>query len=88
VNGGLGFDLAKDQDNGTAKTAYIAIAAIVWVVWLAASIYGEWKRRRALANAPPKYTENATSPMRESEASDGAHADNGHYAPAKNGRTV
>ena len=64
--------------------AYSVIAGVVWLVWLCASIFGERRRKRAQANAPPKYTESTASPRVEtSERGDVPHPDNGHYAPAK-----
>lgn len=69
--------------------AYSVIAGVVWLVWVGASIFGERRRKRAIANAPPKYTESAESPRQETtERSDVPHPENGHYAPAKDDRTV
>lgn len=45
INGGLGLRLADDASNG-AYIAYGVIAAIVWVVWMAAAVWGEIQRLR------------------------------------------
>jgi hypothetical protein len=85
INGGLGFMLADDPKNKSAMIAYSVIAGVVWLLWVSASIIGERRRMRALANAPPKYTE---SPARGTEMDDVPHPDNGHYAPGKHARAA
>lgn len=79
INGGLGLRLANSMHMSShgGIIAYGVIAALVWLTWVAAMFVGERRRKRALANAPPKYTD---SPRRESERSDLIPM-NGHYAP-------
>ncbi|KAF2680400.1 iron reductase domain protein [Lentithecium fluviatile CBS 122367] len=86
INGGLGFELA-DKMNLSSKSgmiAYSVVAGVVWLAWVAAIVIGERRRKTALANSPPKYTESPGSPRRETEErSDIPHPESGHYAPAK-----
>lgn len=90
INGGLGLQLA-DSMNRSSKggiIAYAVIAALVWLVWVAAMVIGERRRKRAAANAPPKYTDPRNSPRsRTGSGSDRTESApiNGHYAP-KEGR--
>lgn len=89
INGGLGFKFAEEYDNHSAMIAYAVVAGVVWLVWVAASVFGERKRKRAAAaNAPPKYTESNGSPRETLEMQNIPHPDNGHYAPTKGERTV
>lgn len=64
INGGLGLLLANNSPSGAI--AYGVIAAIVWLVYVAAAVYGEMKKARS---APPKYSErmgsDEGSPMRD-----------------------
>lgn len=46
INGGLGLQLAGASRSSTI--AYSVIAAIMWVLWVAAAILGESKRRRVV----------------------------------------
>ena len=80
INGGLGFKLADTMDLGshTGMIVYAVVAGIVWLVWVAASIYGELKRRKTMSQ-PPKYSE---PPRVETAQRDIPHPENGHYAPA------
>lgn len=92
INGGLGLQWA-DSMNMSSKggiIAYAVIAIIVWLAWVAASIIGERRRAKRMADAPPKYEGNHGSRNRgtNSEGTDssddiqlvqpGMH---GHYAP-------
>ena len=84
INGGLGFKLTGNTGGG--MIAYSVCAGIMWLLWVAAAVYGERKRSRAQAMAathPPKYTE--TSPAHstdgEREMNDIPHPPQGHYAP-------
>jgi hypothetical protein len=45
INGGLGLLLADNTTSGAI--AYGIVAAIVWLMWVAAAVYGEIKRARA-----------------------------------------
>jgi len=57
VNGALGLDLANNSQSGLI--AYSVIAAIVWVAWLGAAVYGEITRRhKAVPDHPPAYQES------------------------------
>lgn len=95
INGGLGLHWA-DSMNSSSKggmIAYAVIAVIVWLAWVAASVVGERRRGRKLADAPPKYEQGERSGRRRRQrhGSDGSNsADNiqlvdaaahGHYAP-------
>ncbi|KAF2275809.1 uncharacterized protein EI97DRAFT_458823 [Westerdykella ornata] len=82
INGGLGLKLA-DENGMSSKggmIAYAVVAGIIWVVWMAASILGERRRKTRGRAEPPKYTD-------DSRTSDTALRDlqgqpeNGHYAP-------
>ena len=64
--------------------AYSVVAAIIWAVWVVASVIGERRRSKGRANAPPKYSESPAGEMSPSPAqtrSDIPHPENGHYAP-------
>lgn len=52
VNGGLGLKLANADRRAT--TTYIVVAGIFWVLWLAAAILGEIRRRQNLKRAVPR----------------------------------
>ena len=53
INGGLGLRLASAERS--SKIAYAVIAAIVGVVYIAAMVFGEIRRKRKLQNLPPTY---------------------------------
>lgn len=86
INGGLGLRWADSMGLSSKGgiIAYGVIAGLVWVVWVAAIVVGESRRKRAIANAPPK---DSGSPRQASLRSDEApvRSDeapvNGHYAP-------
>ena len=60
--------------------AYGVVAGVVWLVWVAASIIGERRRKTVGAAQPPKYTASA-SPPAETAQTHIPHPENGHYAP-------
>ncbi|KAF2728635.1 CBD9-like protein [Polyplosphaeria fusca] len=82
INGGLGFMLADTMGMGSRSgmIAYSVIAGIIWLVWVAASVFGESRRKKARVDAPPKYTDSPRSETREREI---PHPDEGHYAPQR-----
>lgn len=69
INGGLGFMLANTLGNGShsGMIAYAVIAAIVWLIYVLATVLGEGRRRmRRDADAPPKYSESPVETPLES----------------------
>jgi hypothetical protein len=44
INGGLGLKLANNSRSG--EIAYGIVAGIIWLVWMAAAVYGEIKKAR------------------------------------------
>jgi len=56
VNGALGLDLANNSQGGLI--AYSIIAAIFWLAWMGAAVYGEIKRRRKAPDHPPAYQDS------------------------------
>jgi len=62
VNGGLGLELASRlpfaRPSRTAVIAYIAVAAIMWLLYVAAAVVGELRRRR---NVPAGSVVSGTS---------------------------
>lgn len=48
INGGLGLLFANDSSTG-ARIGYGVVAAIMWLAWVAATIIGERRRTRKLA---------------------------------------
>jgi hypothetical protein len=81
INGGVGLRLADSMHMSSRGgiIAYSVIAAVVWLVWVAAMFIGERRRKVAQANRAPKYT---NSPHYGSDSSEVAPVD-GHYAPRK-----
>lgn len=57
INGGLGLQWADTMNLSSRGgiIAYAVIAVVVWLAWVAASVIGERRRARKLADAPPKY---------------------------------
>ncbi|KAI7119831.1 hypothetical protein KC324_g18555, partial [Hortaea werneckii] len=53
INGGLGLRLANAEQ--APIIAYAVIAAIVGVVYIAAVVFGEVRRKRKVQNEPPTY---------------------------------
>ncbi|KAK0709341.1 hypothetical protein B0T26DRAFT_742828 [Lasiosphaeria miniovina] len=45
ANGGLGLWMAGASEK--LKTAYIAVAAVMWSLWMLSALFGEWRRWRA-----------------------------------------
>lgn len=85
INGGLGFQLANRPGSHSAMIAYSVIAGVMWLVWVAASIIGESRRRKTMAGAEPLYkSESPRSETAQREMSDVPHPEQGHYAPPKN----
>ncbi|KAL9085012.1 MAG: hypothetical protein Q9159_004917 [Coniocarpon cinnabarinum] len=46
INGGLGLKLARNASTGQTA-AYGVIAGVVWLVWLGAAMFGEWRKLRS-----------------------------------------
>lgn len=51
ANGGLGLWMAGASNK--LKTAYIAVAVIMWVLWMLSAVWGEWRRWRTSKFAQP-----------------------------------
>lgn len=88
INGGLGLKLADSMrmSSRSGMIAYGVVAGFMWLLWVAAIVIGERRRKRA-SQDPPKYTESQRHAS--SEASEGAGRDasppaGGHYAPKSN----
>ncbi|KAF2101874.1 hypothetical protein NA57DRAFT_64539 [Rhizodiscina lignyota] len=73
INGGLGLKLAGNTKGG--EIAYGVVAGIVWLAYIIAAFVGELKRKRAMADQPPKYTDSP--PMTQSGPSNGQMAEGG-----------
>jgi len=54
--------LADNTKSG--EIAYGIIAAVIWLAYVVAAVLGERRRRRALRDAPPKYTEMESPTIR------------------------
>jgi hypothetical protein len=82
INGGLGFKLADTMNlsSRAGEIVYGVVAGLIWLVWVAATIIGERRRKRAVPGQPPKYTATA-SPPSETSQTHIPHPENGHYAP-------
>jgi len=91
INGGLGFQLADRMRMGSrpGMIAYSVVAGVMWLIWVAASLFGESRRKKRMAASPPIYKEsdsprgNSGEPVRP-ETTSVPHPGQGHYAPAKN----
>ncbi|KAJ4400141.1 hypothetical protein N0V91_008932 [Didymella pomorum] len=97
INGGLGLQWADTMNMSSRGgiIAYAVIAVVMWLAWVAASIVGERRRSRKLADAPPKYEERGGVGRRRSHRSRNAGDEtdssddiqlvdsrmHGHYAP-------
>lgn len=81
INGGFGFRLADTMGLGSRSgmIAYSVVAGIMWLVWVAAAIIGERRRKAKRVERPPKYAEQ--SPGSNTALRDIPHPENGHYAP-------
>ncbi|KAK0743002.1 hypothetical protein B0T18DRAFT_174057 [Schizothecium vesticola] len=42
ANGGLGLWMAGEGKG--LKTAYVVVAVVMWTLWMAAAVWGEWRR--------------------------------------------
>lgn len=51
ANGGLGLWMAGASDR--LKTAYIAVAVVMWALWMLSAIWAEWRRWRNARMAQP-----------------------------------
>ncbi|KAF9690970.1 hypothetical protein EKO04_011248 [Ascochyta lentis] len=72
INGGLGLQWADSMNMSSrgGMIAYAVIAVVVWLAWVAASVIGERRRGRKLAEAPPKYEEREWRRQRQRQGSD------------------
>ncbi len=75
INGGLGLKLAANSREGAI--AYGVIAAIMWLVWVAAMVVGEMRRKKATTG---QKLEKSQDDRRGSDRSDIEMT--GHYKPA------
>jgi hypothetical protein len=80
INGGLGLKWADSMGMSSkgGMIAYGVIAGLVWLVWVAAIVVGERRRKRAQGNRLSK-----DMGRRESDRSDGVDGATGHYAPKR-----
>ncbi|KAF1924003.1 iron reductase domain protein [Didymella exigua CBS 183.55] len=95
INGGLGLQWADSMNMSSRGgiIAYAVIAVVMWLAWVAASVIGERRRTKKVADAPPKYEEGARAGRShrsrgvgdETDSSDDIQLMNsrmhGHYAP-------
>jgi hypothetical protein len=81
INGGLGLLLAGNSKDGAI--AYGVIAAVMWLVWVAAMVFGEIKRKKAVRAAKAQRPEKLNEERRESDRSAEDVELTGHYRPAK-----
>lgn len=97
INGGLGLQWAGSMNMSSrgGVIAYAVIAAVMWLAWVAASVIGERRRAKKMADAPPKYEEGERVGRRRSHRSRGTGDEtdssddiqlvnsrmHGHYAP-------
>lgn len=92
INGGLGLQWADSMNMSSRGgiIAYAVIAVVVWLAWVAASVFGEKRRSKKVTDAPPKY-ENTHGSKSHGSNSDGTDSSDdiqlvqsrmhGHYAP-------
>lgn len=82
INGGLGLKLADSMSMSSQGgiVAYGVIAGLVWLVWVAAMVVGERRRKRGSANGAAKVGKGPLIRPDRSIGSDVTPAD-GHYAP-------
>jgi hypothetical protein len=74
--------MLADSMNMSSKSgiiAYSVVAAVIWLVWVAASVIGEMRRNKSRVDAPPKYTDSPR--VETTQQRDIPHPDEGHYAP-------
>jgi len=81
INGGLGLLLANNTKTGAI--AYGIIAAIVWLIYVAAIVIGERRKAREIRELPPKYEDammlNHRGGPRGSHGSEGSQEE--YYGP-------
>ncbi|KAF2091532.1 iron reductase domain protein, partial [Saccharata proteae CBS 121410] len=80
INGGLGLLFAADTPWAASNSAYIAygvVAGVIWLVYVAAAVYGEVKRKKS---QPPAY-----APRKGSSGSPSGSGDQGRefYKPGR-----
>jgi hypothetical protein len=51
ANGGLGLWMAGAPER--LKTAYIAVAVVMWALWMLSAVWGEWRRWKNAKRTPP-----------------------------------
>jgi hypothetical protein len=76
INGGLGLQLAGNSRSG--EIAYGVIAGFMWLVWVAAIVIGERRRKTALKNAPHKQRLGSDGSEARAVPADDTR---GHYEP-------
>lgn len=95
INGGLGLQWADSMNLSSRGgiIAYAVIAVVVWLAWVAASVIGERRRSRKMADTPPKYEERERRGSRRQQGTRSDDSDSsddiqlvqsrmhGHYAP-------
>ncbi|KNG48411.1 CBD9-like protein [Stemphylium lycopersici] len=79
INGGLGLHLAEccGLSSRTGQIVYGVVSAVIWLVWVAAMVVGEMRRKRAPVAADTR--QKLTEERRESDQSDVNMT--GNYAP-------
>ncbi|KAI8936627.1 hypothetical protein NX059_007026 [Plenodomus lindquistii] len=82
INGGLGLKLADSMNMSSQGgiIAYGVIAGLVWLVWVAAMVVGERRRKRASTKGATKLAGSAMMGS-DGDVRGGATPLNGHYAP-------
>ena len=81
INGGLGLLLADNSREGAI--AYGVIAAVMWLVWVAAMVVGEARRKKAVRAKNAQRADKVQEERRESDRSTEDVELAGHYRPAK-----
>lgn len=81
INGGLGLKLADSMNMSSRGgiVAYGVVAGLVWLVWVAAAVVGERRKKRAAVSGPPKYAQRLSGS--DGEVRSGGVPAEGHYAP-------
>lgn len=84
INGGLGMKLADSMNlsSRTGMIVYGVFAGVIWLLWVAACVIGERRRKQKVDASPPKYSPGSPTQTRDmEERPDIPHPQNGHYAP-------